>query len=71
MIHGDMLILELLERYPQTRQVFARYSMPCDRCMGAAQGSLADGARMHSVPLGTLIQELEQSIAAQTPSQRE
>ena len=71
MIHGDMLILEILERYPQARQVFGRHSMPCDRCMGAIQGSLADGARMHGVPLGVLIQELEQSIAAEAPSQRE
>jgi len=70
MIHGDMLILEILERYPQARQVFARHSMPCDRCMGAVHGRLADGARMHGVPLGALIQELEQSIVPDDPAQR-
>lgn len=71
MIRGDMLILEVLKRYPQATQVFARHSMPCDRCMGAGQGSLADGARMHGVPLAVLIEELEQSILAKAPSQRE
>ena len=64
MIHKDMLILEILQRYPQAREVFDRYSMPCDRCMGAVHGSLADGARMHGVSLGALIQELEESIGA-------
>ena len=63
MIHGDMLILDILQQYPQAKKVFARYGMPCDRCMGAVHGSLADGARMHGMPLGILIQELEESIA--------
>ncbi len=67
MIHKDMLILDILQRYPQTKEVFARYAMPCDRCMGAIRGSLADGARMHSVPLGVLIRELEESIVAEAP----
>jgi hybrid cluster-associated redox disulfide protein len=57
-----MLILEVLQQYPQTKAVFDRYSMPCDRCMGALHGSLADGARMHGVPLEVLIQELEESV---------
>ena len=64
MIHKDMLILEILQRYPQTKKVFDRYSMPCDRCMGAVRGSLADGARMHGVPLAVLMRELEESIIA-------
>jgi len=59
MIHKGMLILDILQQYPQTREVFARYGMPCDRCMGAVHGSLADGARMHDVPLEVLIRELE------------
>jgi len=71
MIHKDMLILEILQRYPQTREVFARYAMPCDRCMGAVHGSLADGARMHGVPLGALIRELEESIVTEASPQKE
>lgn len=71
MIHKDMLILEVLQQYPQTKKVFDRYSMPCDRCMGAVHGSLADGARMHGVPLEVLIQELEKSIIAEAHSWRE
>ena len=63
MIRGDMLILEILERYPGAKEVFARYSMPCERCMGAVHGTLADGARMHGIPLEKLIQELEKRIA--------
>lgn len=61
-IHKDMLILEVLQQYPRTKTVFDRYSMPCDRCMGAVRGSLADGARMHGVPLAVLVRELEESI---------
>ena len=63
MIHSDMLILEILQQYPQTKTIFDRYSMPCDRCMGALRGSLAEGARMHGVPLETLLQELRDCAA--------
>jgi len=71
MIHKDMLILEILQRYPQTREVFTRYAMPCDRCMGAVHGSLADGARMHGVPLGVLIRELDENIVTEASPQKE
>jgi len=71
MIDKDMLIMEILQRYPQTKKVFDRYSMPCDRCMGAVHGSLADGARMHRVPVGALIEELEESIIAGGHPRRE
>lgn len=71
MIHKNMLILDILQRYPQTREVFAHYAMPCERCMGAVHGSLADGARMHGVPLGVLIRELEESIIAEVRARGE
>jgi hybrid cluster-associated redox disulfide protein len=61
-IHRDMLILEILQQYPKTKTVFARYGMPCDRCMGAVRGSLAEGARMHGVPLETLLRELRDCV---------
>ena len=64
MIRAEMSILEILHRYPQTKEVFNRHGMPCDRCMGAGQGSLADGSRMHGVPLTVLMRELERSILA-------
>ena len=63
MIHRDMLILEILQQYPQTKTVVDRYSMPCDRCMGAVRGSLAEGARMHGVPLETLLREVRDCAA--------
>jgi hybrid cluster-associated redox disulfide protein len=63
MIHEDMLILDILRRYPQTREIFARHAMACDRCMRAADGTLAEGARMHGVPMRILIRELEEAIA--------
>lgn len=62
MIHKDMLIIDILRWYPQTKEVFARHAMPCDRCMGAVDGTLADGARMHGVPLSVLMRELKEAI---------
>jgi len=62
MIHKDMLILDILRQYPQTKEVFACHAMPCDRCMGAVDGTLAEGARMHGVPLSALMKELEEAI---------
>lgn len=71
MIHRDMLILEILQQYPQTKTVFDRYSMPCDRCMGAVRGSLAEGARMHGVPLETLLQEVRDCAAGRNRPREE
>jgi hybrid cluster-associated redox disulfide protein len=64
MICGDMLILEILERYPEAKEVFAQYAMPCERCMNAVYGTLAEGARMHGLSLETLAQELEERITS-------
>jgi hybrid cluster-associated redox disulfide protein len=70
-VHRDMLIMEILRQYPETKTVFDRYAMPCDRCMGAARGSLAEGARMHGVALETLMKELRDCVQGEQRSTEE
>ncbi|KKM12949.1 disulfide oxidoreductase [Clostridiales bacterium PH28_bin88] len=62
MITKDMSILEVLQAYPQARDVFARHGMGCIECMGAEGESLEDGARMHGLNLQVLLEDLNRLV---------
>lgn len=61
-ITGNLAIMEVLQAYPQVRQVFSRYGMGCLGCMGAANETIAGGARSHGVNLQELLQDLNAAI---------
>lgn len=57
-ITEDMVIMDVLQLYPATREVFIRHSMSCAGCFGANDESIADGAAMHGIELAALLAEL-------------
>ncbi|GEA15103.1 MAG: hypothetical protein PWR22_252 [Moorella sp. (in: firmicutes)] len=61
-ITPDLSILEVLQAYPQVRQVFYRYGMGCLECMGAINETIASGARSHGVNLENLLKDLNKAI---------
>ena len=61
MITRDTLIIEVLRRNPEAREVFARHGMGCIGCMGAAEETVAGGARMHAVDVEKLLRDLDRS----------
>jgi len=61
MITKDMSIMEILQNYPQAREVLARYGMGCGTCLGASSDSLEKGAKIHKVDLTQLLAELNEA----------
>lgn len=57
-ITKDSLIAEVLREHPECIEVFDRHGMPCQNCMGAATGTVAEGAMMHDVDVDVLLAEL-------------
>lgn len=62
MITKDMSIMEALQLYPETREVFTKHGMGCLGCMGAAEESIEAGAQMHGINLESLLKELNELI---------
>ncbi|MDR7865638.1 MAG: DUF1858 domain-containing protein [Sporomusaceae bacterium] len=65
MITKDTPINEVLRQCPAAREVFARHGMGCIGCMGAANETVAGGARMHEVDVEKLVAELNKALANQ------
>jgi len=63
-ITRDTFIADVLREYPQCAEVFDRHEMPCQTCMGAATGTVAEGAMMHDVDPDTILAELRQCANA-------
>lgn len=61
-ITKEMVIVQILQDYPEVKAVLETYGMPCTDCMGAWVGSLQDGARMHSVNLEVLLADLNEVV---------
>ncbi|WP_258359472.1 DUF1858 domain-containing protein [Moorella sulfitireducens (nom. illeg.)] len=64
-ITRDLSILEVMQAYPQVREVFSRYGMGCLECMGAMNETIAGGARSHGVNLEDLLEDLNKAIKSQ------
>lgn len=62
MIYGNTPIIEVLRKYPQSRSVFAKLGMACIGCMGSAQETVENGARMHGLDPNLLICELNKLL---------
>ncbi len=62
-IHAEMNIGEILNKYPNTRQVFQRhFGEDCFNCPSSRMESLALGAQLHRIDLDVLIRELNAKI---------
>lgn len=69
LIKQDTSILAVLRAYPQAREVFVRQGMSCIGCMGSAEETIANGAKMHNVDLAALLQELNRLAAGEGEEQ--
>ncbi|GAW91410.1 DUF1858 domain-containing protein [Calderihabitans maritimus] len=67
MILKDMTVMEVLQKYPATREAFLKHGMGCMECMAAMNETLEDGARMHGIDLEMLLKDLNE-LASQNIS---
>lgn len=58
MITKDMGIIEIVQKYPQTVEVFQNYGMGCIGCMASRFENLEQGAAAHGIDIDSLIKDL-------------
>jgi hybrid cluster-associated redox disulfide protein len=63
-ISRSMRIADVIRLYPPAEQVLAHYGMGCAGCMGALDETVEGGARMHSIDVASLLDELNRVVAA-------
>jgi len=61
-ITKDMLIGDILEKYPQSVEIFAKYGFHCIGCMISPHESLEDGAAVHNIPLEPLLKDINAAV---------
>ncbi len=64
-INEKMNILELVQRYPQTVDVFHNYGMGCLGCSAASFESIEQGAAAHCIDLQALTADFNKAIEGQ------
>jgi hybrid cluster-associated redox disulfide protein len=61
-ITADMNIREVIEKYPETVAVFARYNMGCIGCIAASYEKIKDITAVHGTDVKTFLKDLNQAV---------
>ncbi|MCX7780031.1 MAG: DUF1858 domain-containing protein [Negativicutes bacterium] len=61
-ITKDMSIIEIVQKYPQTVDVFRNYGLGCIGCAAARFENLAQGAAAHGIDADALVADLNKAI---------
>jgi len=61
-ITKDMGIMDAVNDYPQTVDVFQRFGMHCFGCMAARFENIEEGAMAHGINVDMLIEELNDAV---------
>lgn len=62
MITKDMSITRIIQQYPETRAVFARYNLGCLGCLAASGESLEQGLAVHGLNVEKVLKDLNEAI---------
>ena len=62
-ITKDMGIIDIVQQYPQTLEVFQKYGLGCIGCAAARFENLEAGAKVHGIDVDSFIDDLNASIA--------
>jgi hybrid cluster-associated redox disulfide protein len=63
-ITKDMTIEEVVQRFPETIQVFSRYGVGCLGCSAAHYDNIEQGAVIHGLDADRLVDDLNACLAA-------
>lgn len=62
-ITKDMGLLEIVQKYPETIEVFQRYGLGCLGCAAARFENLEAGAKVHGIDVEKMVEDLNTAIA--------
>lgn len=60
MITGKESITEVVEKFPQTAEVFLKHGMHCFGCMAARFENVEQGAMAHGINVPNLLKDLNE-----------
>lgn len=58
----DMSILDIVQQYPQSLEVFAKYGLGCIGCAAARFENLEAGAKVHGFDPDEMVAEINAAI---------
>lgn len=61
-ITKDMSIIDVVENFPETLEVFAAYGLGCIGCAAARFENLEAGAKVHGIDPDKLVDELNSKV---------
>lgn len=61
-IHKEMNITEVVDKYPETVEVFQRYGMHCFGWMAARFENIEQGALAHQINVEALVSDLNKIV---------
>lgn len=62
-ITKEMSIVEVVQKYPQTVQVFRNFGMGCLGCAAARFENIEQGAAAHGIDIAALIADLNKAVS--------
>ncbi|AOT72310.1 DUF1858 domain-containing protein [Geosporobacter ferrireducens] len=63
MITKNRSILDIVEKYPETVEVFLNHGMHCFGCMAARFENIEQGAMAHGIDVDQLMQDLNKAVS--------
>jgi len=61
-INENMNIKEVIDKYPETLGVFAKYNMGCIGCIAASFEKIKDIAGVHGVDVKSFVKDLNSAV---------
>ena len=62
-ITKDMSISSIVEKYPETFEIFQKHGMHCVGCAAARFENLEQGAQAHGIDIDSLLKDLNKAIS--------
>lgn len=59
----DMSIIDVVQQFPQSLPVFAKYGLGCIGCAAARFENLEAGAKVHGIDPDVMVEEINTAIA--------
>jgi len=61
-ITENMTIKEVIDKYPETATVFAKYNVGCIGCLAASFEKVRDIAGVHGIDIKALVKDLNEAV---------
>ncbi len=62
-ITKDMGLIEIVQQYPETIEIFQKYGLGCIGCAAARFENLEAGAKVHGIDTDKMVEDLNAAIS--------